>query len=54
MTDQAAVVKTRGITGSRYEPPQRSYPKRQAFYIGVGAFAILLAFAGFGPSLIDH
>lgn len=54
MTDQQAVVKTPGVTGSRYEPPQRSHRGRRRFYIGVGVFAILLAFAGFGPSLIDH
>ena len=54
MTDQATVVKTPGVPGSRYEPPQRSPQERRRFYIGVGVFSILLAFAGFGPSLIDH
>ena len=54
MTDQAAVVTTPGVAGSKYEPPQRSYQKTRRFYIGVGVFSILLAFAGFGPSLIDH
>ena len=54
MTDQAAVVKTRDVTGSRYEPPQRSHQEKRWFYIGAGVFSILLAFAGFGPSLIDH
>lgn len=54
MTDQQAVVKTPEVTGSRCEPPQRSHREGRWFYIGVGVFAILLAFAGFGPSLIDH
>jgi hypothetical protein len=54
MTDQAAIAKTPRVTGSRYEPPERSYRKRRRFYIGAGVFSILLAFAGFGPSLIDH
>lgn len=54
MTDLAAVVKTRDVTGSRYEPPQRSHQEKRRFYIGAGVFSILLAFAGFGPSLIDH
>jgi hypothetical protein len=54
MTDQAAVVQTRDVTGSRNEPPQRSHQETRRFYIGAGVFSILLAFAGFGPSLIDH
>ena len=53
MTDQATAVKTRDVTGSRYEPP-RSHQETRRFYIGAGVFSILLAFAGFGPSLIDH
>jgi len=28
--------------------------EKRRFYIGAGVFSILLAFAGFGPSLIDH
>ena len=54
MTDQAAVVTTRDVAGSRYEPPPRSHQETRRFYIGAGVFSILLAFAGFGPSLIDH
>jgi hypothetical protein len=54
MADQAAVVQARGVTGSTDEPPQRSHQKRSRFYIGAGVFAILLAFAAFGPSLIDQ
>ena len=54
MADQQAVVKTAGVTGSRYEPPQHSLRERRRFYVGVGVFAILLAFAAFGPSLIDQ
>ena len=54
MTDQAAVVETPEVTGSMHERPQRSHQKRRRFYIGAGVFSILLAFAGFGPSLIDH
>jgi hypothetical protein len=53
MTDQAAVVQARGVTVSTDEPPQRSHQKRSRFYIGAGVFAILLAFAAFGPSLIE-
>ena len=54
MTDQAAVVTTPEVTGSRYEPRRRSHQGTRGFYIGAGVFSILLAFAGFGPSLIDH
>jgi hypothetical protein len=54
MTGQAAVVKTRDVTESRNEPPEHSHRERRRFYIGAGVFSILLAFAGFGPSLIDH
>jgi hypothetical protein len=54
MTDQAAVAKTPAVTGSSYEPPQRCYQEARRFYIGAGVFSIVLAFAGFGPSLIDH
>jgi hypothetical protein len=36
------------------ELPQRSHQKRRWFYMGAGVFSILLAFAAFGPSLIDH
>ena len=54
MTDQAAVAQTPGITGSMHEAPQRSHQKTHRFYIGAGVFAIALAFASFGPSLIDH
>ena len=54
MTDQAAVAETAGLTGSTDERVQRSYQLRQQFYIGAGVLSILLAFVGFGPSLIDH
>jgi hypothetical protein len=54
MTDHAAGVQTGGVTGSPDQPVRRSLQKGRRFYIGAGVFAILLAFAGFGPSLIDH
>ena len=54
MADQAAVVQTREVTESTSETPQRSHRKRRRFYIGAAVFSILLAFAAFGPSLIDH
>ena len=38
MTDQAAVVKTRDVTGSRYEPPQRSHQEKRWFYIAPECF----------------
>src|SRR5262245_55285836 len=54
MTDQALVAETPGVTRSMHERPQRSHQTARRFYIGAGVFSILLAFAGFGPSLIDH
>ena len=54
MTDQAAAVQTRGVTEGTYERAPRSHQKGRRFYVGAGVFSILLAFAGFGPSLIDH
>jgi hypothetical protein len=54
MTDQAAVVATPDATASTHAPPQRAARRTRRFYVGVGVFSILLAFAGFGPSLVDH
>ena len=54
MTNQSTGIKTREITATTSAAPQRAVPKTRSFYVGVGVFAILLAFAGFAPSLIDH
>lgn len=54
VTDQHAVVRTPEVMESRDVAPQGSSRRRRRFYVGAGVFSILLAFAGFGPSLIDH
>ena len=54
MIDQQTVAKSSGVAEGRYELPRRWRREGHRFYVGAGVFAILLAFAGFGPSLIDH
>jgi hypothetical protein len=47
MADEAVVMRATDV-------PARQARTGQGFYVGFGVFIILLSFAGFAPSLIDH